>query len=65
MKAYKRNGLMYYGTNTPKKKTMLERVQEVTKRNTPPRKVLWSDLPKQVLDILKQAGIYPPKKRKP
>jgi hypothetical protein len=61
-KAYRRNGLLYYATPPESSKlTTLQRVKQVTKANTPKRKVLWTDLPPEVLAILKQAGIYPPK----
>lgn len=64
-KAYRRNGLLYYSTPPERPKlTTLQRVQEVTKANTPKRKVLWTDLPPEVLEILKQAGIYPPKPKR-
>jgi hypothetical protein len=64
-KAYRRNGLLYYATAPERPKlTTLQRVKEVTKANTPKRKVLWTDLPPEVLEILKQAGIYPPKPKR-
>ena len=64
-KVYRRNGLLYYATAPERPKlTTLQRVKEVTKANTPKRKVLWTDLPPEVLEILKQAGIYPPKPKR-
>jgi hypothetical protein len=61
-KAFRRNGLLYYATAPQRPKlTTLQRVKKVTKATAPKRKVLWSDLPPEVLEILKQAGIYPPK----